>query len=80
MFFRSNLLNTVKSFSLDLDNQQRNWEIIFESKSMWPCVQMNGFVYTVYFDEMCQRNMDNRYSTERPVRRRPEFLSAKDLE
>lgn len=35
---------------------------------------------SVYFDEMCQRNMDSRYSTERPVRRRPEFLSAKDLE
>ena len=37
--FRWNLLYTGQSFCLNLDNQQRNWEIIFENKSIWSCVR-----------------------------------------
>ena len=38
------------------------------------------FSYTLSFTEMRQKNMDERYFTERNVRRRPEFQSAKDLQ
>lgn len=38
------------------------------------------FTYTLSFIEMVQKNMDERYFTERKVRRRPEFQSAKDLQ
>ena len=35
------------------------------------------FLYVLSFTEMRQRNMDDRYCTERNVRRRPEFQPAK---
>ena len=47
--FKSKLLNTVKNFSLNLDNQQRNWEIISESKSMWSCAHDEWFcLHTIF--------------------------------
>ena len=33
------------------------------------------FAYMLSFNRMCQRNMDERYLTERSVRRRPKFHS-----
>lgn len=39
---------------------------------------MSGFIYTLSFNEMCQRNVDTGIHKKRKIRRRPKFQPTKD--